>query len=70
MKPLLAIIKLDILESFRSKWFIAYSLLFVLLVSGIFMSGVTDSRVLGFTGLTRLLLVFIQSCNIILPIFI
>lgn len=34
------------------------------------MSGVTESRVMGFTGLTRLLVIFIQACNLILPVFI
>lgn len=36
----------------------------------IFVSGVTESRVMGFTGLTRMLLVFIQACNIIMPVFV
>lgn len=54
----------------RSRWFIGYTLLFSGFVSMIFIAGVTDSYVLGFTGLTRLLLIFIQGCNIVLPIFI
>jgi ABC-2 type transport system permease protein len=70
MKTLWSVARLDILDSFRSKWFIAYALIFIALLLGIFFSGVTESRVMGFTGMTRLLLVFIQACNIILPIFI
>jgi ABC-2 type transport system permease protein len=35
-----------------------------------FLSGITDSVVMGFSGLSRLLLVFIQITIIILPIFI
>ncbi len=35
-----------------------------------FLSGVTDSVVMGFSGLSRLLLVFIQITIVILPIFI
>jgi ABC-2 type transport system permease protein len=35
-----------------------------------FASGVTESRVQGFSGLGRLLLLFIQTCVVILPIFI
>jgi ABC-2 type transport system permease protein len=35
-----------------------------------FASGVTESRVQGFSGLGRLLLLFIQTCIVILPIFI
>lgn len=70
MKALFSVIRLDLSESFRSKWFLVYSALFILLVMAIFASGVADSRVMGFTGLTRLLLIFIQACNIVLPIFI
>jgi len=35
-----------------------------------FLSGITDSVVMGFSGLSRLLLVFIQITIVILPIFI
>ena len=35
-----------------------------------FVSGITDSVVMGFTGLSRLLLVFMQVTIVILPIFI
>ncbi|MCL2873181.1 MAG: ABC transporter permease [Betaproteobacteria bacterium] len=70
MKPLFTIAKLDFLESFRSRWFIGYAAVFLLLVVTLFLSGITESRVMGFSGLTRLLLIFIQACNIILPIFI
>jgi ABC-2 type transport system permease protein len=35
-----------------------------------FASGITESRVQGFSGLGRLLLLFIQTCIVILPIFI
>lgn len=70
MKNLLLISKLDIIESFRSKWFIVYLLIFSGLIAIFFVSGVTNSRVLGFSGLTRLLLLFIQICIVIVPIFI
>ncbi|MDR2174255.1 MAG: ABC transporter permease [Burkholderiales bacterium] len=70
MSQLFTIAKLDFFESFRSRWFIGYAAVFLLLVVAIFLSGVTESRVMGFSGLTRLLLIFIQACNIILPIFI
>jgi ABC-2 type transport system permease protein len=70
MKPVFIVMKTDLRESFRSRWFLLYTLIFAGLVAVLFASGVTDSRVMGFTGLTRLLLIFIQACNIILPIFI
>ncbi len=70
MSPMLLVMKTDLKESFRSRWFLVYTLVFAGLVAAIFATGVTDSRVMGFTGLTRLMLIFIQACNIILPIFI
>lgn len=70
MKEIFLILKLDLKGSFRAKWFIGYALLFILMTALIFSSGVTEGRVMGFTGLTRGLLVFIQACNIIMPIFV
>lgn len=70
MKNLILMAKIDIKESLRSRWFLIYILTFAGLISVFFLSGVTDSRVAGFAGLTRLLLLFIQICLIILPIFI
>ncbi|MBE3022582.1 ABC transporter permease [Campylobacter sp. RM13119] len=70
MSNIFLIAKLDITESFRSRWFLLYMLVFTGLVITFIFSGVTDSRVLGFSGLTRLLLLFIQICVIIVPIFI
>ncbi|PPB54702.1 ABC transporter permease [Campylobacter hyointestinalis] len=70
MKNLLLIAKIDIKESFRSKWFLLYLFAFAVLIATFFVTGVVDSRVAGFSGLTRMLLLFIQICIIILPIFI
>ncbi len=70
MKNLLLIAYLDIKESLRSKWFYVYSLVFGGLMALFFITGVSDSVVMGFTGLSRMLLVFIQVTIIILPIFI
>ncbi|WP_170000215.1 ABC transporter permease subunit [Campylobacter sp. RM9328] len=70
MSNIFLIAKLDITESFRSRWFLLYMFVFTGLVITFIFSGVTDSRVLGFSGLTRLLLLFIQICVIIVPIFI
>ena len=61
---------MDIESVVRSKWFWGYSFVLVAAIALTFASGVTDSRVMGFTGLTRLLLIFIQACNLVLPIFI
>ena len=70
MNNLLLIAKLDIAESFRSKWFLIYLLVFMGLIITFVFSGVTNSRVMGFSGLTRLLLLFLQICIIVVPIFI
>ena len=70
MKNLLLIAYLDVKESLRSKWFYVYSVVFGGLMALFFITGVSDSVVMGFTGLSRMLLVFIQVTIIILPIFI
>lgn len=70
MKNLLLISYLDIRESLRAKWFYVYAFVFGGLMGLFFISGITDSVVMGFTGLSRLLLVFMQVTIIILPIFI
>ncbi len=70
MKNLLLISYLDIRESLRSKWFYVYAFVFGGLMGLFFISGITDSVVMGFTGLSRLLLVFMQVTIVILPIFI
>ena len=70
MKNLLLIAYLDIKESLRSKWFYVYSVVFGGLMALFFITGVSDSVVMGFTGLSRMLLIFIQVTIIILPIFI
>jgi len=70
MKNLFLIAYLDIRESLRSKWFYVYALVFGGLMALFFITGVSDSVVMGFTGLSRMLLIFIQVTIIILPIFI
>lgn len=61
---------LDVTESVRSRWFIVYSLIFGALVAGLFAFGVTESRIMGFTGLSRLLVTYIQLSMAVLPVFI
>ena len=60
----------DILESLRAKWFLAYSLLFGGLVALLFVFGLTESRIMGFTGLSRLMMTYIQLAMAILPVFV
>ncbi len=70
MKNLLLIAYLDLKESIRARWFIIYSLVFGGLIALFFIAGITESQVMGFSGLSRLLLMYIQVTIIILPIFI
>ena len=70
MKNLLLIAYLDLKESIRANWFIVYSLVFGGLIALFFIAGITESQVMGFSGLSRLLLMYIQVTIVILPIFI
>ncbi len=70
MKKLLLVAYLDVKESLRSKWFYVYTLVFGGLMAMFFVTGISNSVVMGFTGLSRMLLIFIQVTIIILPIFI
>ena len=70
MKNLLLISYLDLKESIRANWFIIYSLVFGGLIALFFIAGITESQVMGFSGLSRLLLMYIQVTIVILPIFI
>jgi len=54
----------------RARWFLVYAAVFGGLVAALFVFGLTESRVLGFTGLSRLLAAYIQLCMAVLPIFI
>ncbi len=62
--------RLDIVESLRSRWFLIYTLVFGGIVAMLFLFGLTESRVLGFIGLSRLLVTYIQLTMAILPIFV
>jgi len=70
MNNLLLIAYLDLKESIRAKWFLVYSLVFGGMIALFFIAGVTESQVMGFSGLSRLLLMYIQVTIVILPIFI
>jgi len=70
LKNLFLIAYLDLKESIRANWFIVYSLVFGGLIALFFIAGITESQVMGFSGLSRLLLMYIQVTIVILPIFI
>ncbi len=60
----------DFRESIRAKWFLMYCLIFGGAIVLLFVLGITESSVLGFRGLSRLLITYIQLCVAILPILI
>lgn len=62
--------RLEILESLRSRWFHVYAVVFVGLMLLLITTGIAESRVLGFTGLTRLLVTYIQITMAVLPLFV
>lgn len=70
MKSLLVTARLDLTESLRARWFFVYAFVFGGLVLALFAFGLTESRVMGFTGLSRLLVTYIQLSMAILPIFV
>ena len=60
----------DIVESLRARWFMVYAGIFGSIVVLLFVFGLTESRIMGFTGLSRLLITYIQLTMAILPIFV
>jgi len=70
MKQLFLTARLDVAESLRARWFLIYTLVFGGIVALLFAFGLSESRVLGFIGLSRLLVTYIQLAMAILPIFV
>jgi ABC-2 type transport system permease protein len=70
MKSLWLTARLDLAESLRSRWFAIYTAVFGGIVALLFLFGLTESRVLGFIGLSRLLVTYIQLTMAIMPIFV
>jgi ABC-2 type transport system permease protein len=62
--------RLDVSEAMRARWFALYSTVFGGLVALLFIFGLTESQILGFLGLSRLLVTYIQICMAVLPIFV
>lgn len=70
MKQLWLTARLDFNESLRARWFLIYAGVFGGIVALLFLFGLTESRVLGFIGLSRLLVTYIQLTMAIMPIFV
>ncbi len=67
---LIQIMILDIRQNLRSRWFWVYSLLFGGFVAVMFAMGITESQIIGFVGLSRLMVTFMQVSMVILPIYV
>jgi len=70
MRNLILTARLDVAESLRARWFLFYAATFGGIVALLMVFGVADSRVMGFTGLSRTLVTYLQLTMAILPIFI
>jgi ABC-2 type transport system permease protein len=70
MKQLWLTARLDIVESLRARWFSSTRWCSAASSRCCSCSGLTESRVLGFIGLSRLLVTYIQLTMAILPIFV
>lgn len=70
LKSLTQTARLEFAETIRARWFLVYGLVFGAVMVLLLVSGLTESRVMGFTGLSRTLTTYIQICMAILPIFI
>lgn len=63
------VLSAEFAEMLRARWYQAYFLLFGALIFVFFNFGLSESSVLGFAGLSRILLTFIQITIVIVPIF-
>ncbi|MBF0248496.1 MAG: ABC transporter permease subunit [Alphaproteobacteria bacterium] len=70
MSELISTMRLDVAESLRARWFVIYALVFGGIIMGLLIFGLTESRIMGVTGLSRTLVTFIQLSMAILPVFI
>ncbi|MFW5705990.1 MAG: ABC transporter permease, partial [Bacteroidota bacterium] len=67
---MLYVMQLELKQSLRSWWFWSYSLLFGGFVAMMFALGITESQVIGFVGLGRLMITFMQVCIVVLPVYV
>jgi len=69
-KSIIEITILDVRQNLRSRWFWVYSFLFGGFVAVMFAMGITESQIIGFVGLSRLMVTFMQVSMVILPIYV
>lgn len=59
----------DLTEMLRARWYQLYVCAFAVLIGIFYAFGLADSSVMGFTGLGRILVTFIQIVIVIVPVF-
>ncbi len=64
------VVRLEVADSLRARWLAIYAIVLGGLVFTLFGFSLTESRILGFMGLSRLLVTYIQVCMAIVPIFV
>lgn len=67
-KRVAAVARLDLVEVFQSRWLIFQNTLYVILAGLFLLVGLRESSVLGFTGMSRLLLSLCNALVLILPL--
>jgi ABC-2 type transport system permease protein len=67
-KRMAAVARLDLVEVLQSRWLLFHSALYTALVGLFLFVGLRESSVLGFTGMSRLLLSLCNALVLILPL--
>ncbi len=67
-KRIAAVARLDLVEVFQSRWLVFHSALYAMLAALFLFVGLRESSVLGFTGMSRLLLSLCNALILILPL--
>ncbi len=65
-----SVAKSEIIEGLNAKWFYLYTFVFFAFIILLFLTGITESQVRGFTGINRALITYIQICMVVLPLFV
>ncbi len=67
-KRMAAVARLDLVEVFQSRWLVFHSVLYALLAALFPFAGLRESSVLGYTGMSRLLLSLCHALILVLPL--
>jgi ABC-2 type transport system permease protein len=68
LKRVAAVARLDLVEVLQSRWLLFHSALYALLAALFLFVGLRESSVLGFTGMSRLLLSLCNALVLVLPL--